>query len=86
MDKVLTKIIEDTASKYKLDIQEVERVFNSPYRMMRDIIQDLDLHGKSYDDIKGVKTNFNMPLLFKLYLNEFKINIINKKLKEDDSE
>lgn len=85
MDKILSKIIEDTATKHLVDIQQVEQVLNLPYKMMREVVQGLDLHGRGYDEISDVKTNFNMPVLFKLYLNEFKINIINKKLKEDDA-
>ena len=86
MDKVLTKILEDVANKHSADIQEVERVLNLPYKMMRERIQSLELHDKSYSDISLLKTNFNMPLLFKMYVNEFKINTINKKLEKNDTE
>jgi len=85
MDKVLTKILEDVANKHSSDIQEVERVLNLPYKMMRERIQGLELHDKSYSDISSLKTNFNMPLLFKMYVNEFKINTINKKLEKNDT-
>lgn len=84
MDKVLTKIIADVANNHSLDIQEVERVFTMPYKMMRDTIQKLELKGKLYDEVDGYKTNFNMPILFKLYLNKYKLNKLNTK--EDDEE
>jgi len=86
MDKILSKIIADVATKHSVDTQQVEQVLNLPYKMIREVIQDLDLHGKAYDEISNLKTNFNMPVLFKLYLNEFKINKINNKLEEDDTE
>ena len=84
MDKILYKIIEDVAKNHSVDIQEVEKILNCPYKMMRDIIQDLELHGKSYDDVKDLKTNFNMPVLFKLYISEYKLNKLNNKLEEND--
>jgi len=85
MDKILSKIIEDVATKHSTDIQQVEQVLNLPYKMMRESIQSLELHDKSYSDISELKTNFNMPLLFKMYVNEFKINTINKKLEKNDT-
>ena len=45
MDKVLTKIIEDTAREFNLDIQEVERVLVMPYKMMREKIQRMRFAG-----------------------------------------
>lgn len=87
MDKILTGIVKEIAEKYSLDVKEVEKVLNMPYKMMRETIQALELHGKFKGDIQGLKTNFTMPVLFKLYLNECKLDIINKKTsKKDDTE
>ena len=87
MDKILTGIVKEIAEKYSLDVKEVEKVLNMPYKMMRENIQALELHGKFKGDIQGLKTNFTMPVLFKLYLNECKLDIINKKTsKKDDTE
>lgn len=82
MDKVLDKITADLANKHSLDIQQVEQVLVLPYKMMREKIMELELHGKLYDEVKDYKTNFNMPVLFKLYLNEYKINKLNS-IKDD---
>lgn len=87
MDKILTGIVKEIAEKYSLDVKEVEKILNMPYKMMRETIQALELHGKFKGDIQGLKTNFTMPVLFKLYLNECKLDIINKKTsKKDDTE
>ena len=83
MDKILSGIVKEIAEKYSLDTKEVEMILNMPYKMMRDIIQALELHGKYRGDIQGLKTNFSMPVLFKLYLNEYKLDLINKKTSKD---
>jgi len=84
MDKVLTGIVTEIAQKYNTNIQEVERVFTLPYKMMREKIQALELHGNTYDEVKDLDINFNMPVLFKMYLNSYKLDKLNKK--EDDTE
>lgn len=84
MDKVLTRIVAEVADKYKLDIKQVESVLVMPYKMMREKIQALELRGHMYDEIKDQKINFNMPVLFKMFLNEYKINKFNGK--KDDAE
>lgn len=84
MDKVLTGIVAEIAQKYNTNTQEVEMVLAMPYKMMREKIQALELRGHMYDEVKDQKTNFNMPVLFKLYLNEYKINLFNGK--KDDEE
>ena len=45
MDKVLSGIVKEIAEKYSLDTKEVEMILNMPYKMMRDTIQALELHG-----------------------------------------
>ena len=84
MDKVLTKIITDVALKHSTNIQEVEKVFAMPYKMMRENIQALELRGHLYEEIKNQKLNFNMPILFKLHLNKNKLDKFNSK--KDDEE
>lgn len=85
MDKVLTGIVSEISLKYNISTQEVERVLVLPYKMMREKIQALELNGHTYDEVMNLKTNFNMPVLFKLYLNQYKLNHFNKK-KEDAEE
>lgn len=85
MDKVLTKIVSDVATKYNLDIKQVEHILVMPYKMMREKIQALELRGHLYDEVKDQKTNFNMPVLFKMYLNGYKINKLNG-VKDDTEE
>ena len=84
VDKVLTKIVQEVATKHSTDIQEVERVLTAPYKLMREKIMALELRGHVYDEVKNQKINFNMPVLFKMYLNEYKINKFNGK--KDDEE
>ena len=85
MDKVLTAIIEDVAQKYNTNTQEVERVLNMPYKMMRENIQKLQLRGHLYAEIEGQKINYNMPVLFKLHLNRYKLDKFNSKKDEEGS-
>jgi len=83
MDKVLTGIVADVALKYNTNIQEVEKVLNMPYKMMRENIQALELRGHLYEEIKDQKLNFNMPILFKLHLNKYKLDKFNSKKNEE---
>lgn len=84
MDKILTGIVAEIAQKYNTNTQEVEKVLNLPYKMMREKIQALELRGHLYEEIKDQKLNFNMPVLFKFYLNKYKLDKFNSK--EDDEE
>ena len=79
MDKILSGIVKEIAEKYSIPESEVEFILNSPYKMMRETIQNLELHGKNTEDLKDVKSNFAMPGLFKLYLNTNKLYHINKR-------
>ena len=85
MDKVLTGIVAEVALKYNTNIQEVEKVLNMPYKMMRENIQALELRGRLYEEIKDQKLNFNMPILFKLHLNKYKLDKFNSKKDEEGS-
>ena len=85
MDKVLAGVVKDIANKHLLDIQEVERVLAMPYKMMRERIQELELKGHLYNEVESLKINFNMPILFKMYLNQYKLNLLNGR-KDDSSE
>jgi len=86
MDKVLDKIIIDIAKQYDIDRKEVELILNSPYKFMRDIITSLELKGKLYPETVDMKKNFNMPVLFKMYVNEYKLNLLNTKKEDNDTE
>lgn len=79
MDKVLEKIINDVAEQEGVDKREVELILTSPYKLMRSKISKLELHGKTSDEVGDLKTNFTMPALFKLYLNKYKLDKLNKK-------
>lgn len=78
MDKVLEGILKEVAEEEGVEFVEVEKVLTLPYRQMRHHIIQLDLYGKTSDEVVGLKTNFNMPALFKLYLNKRKLDKFNK--------
>ena len=76
-DKVLTKIIEDVALAHNITIDEVDKVHILPYRFIRTTLSKLDIKNKhSYELAEGIKTNFAMPALYKLYLDKPKLNKI----------
>jgi hypothetical protein len=83
MDKVLETIINDLAKEYDVEPKEIEKVLIAPYKMMKEKIQALELKGKLYEECEGMKTNFNIPGMCKIYLNEYKINDLNKR-KDDE--
>lgn len=77
MDKILSNLLQNIADEEGISFEEVEKIFTLPYKQMRHHIMGLDLINKTTDDIDGIKTNFNMPALFKLYLNEKKLDKLN---------
>lgn len=83
MDKVIESIIADIAKEYEIEPKEIEKILISPYKMMKEKIIALELRGKTFDECQDMKTNFNIPGMCKIYLNEYKLNELNKK-KEND--
>lgn len=83
MDKILTGIVSDIAKQYDVDNKEIEKILVMPYKMMREKIQALELQGHLYDEVKDQKLNFNMPVLFKMFMNQYKLNQLNTP-KEDE--
>ena len=79
MDKILTSVLEVIAQEEEVEIAEVEKILKLPYRQMRHHIMKLDLYGKTSEEVGDIKSNFNMPALFKLYLNKLKLDKLNKK-------
>ena len=82
MDKVIEKILKDTSTETGVSIEEVNKIYTEPYKIMRDTICKIDLNGKTEEDLDGIKSNFNMPKLFKLYVDKWLLNKINKKHNE----
>lgn len=83
MDKILTQLLISIAEEEGVSFEEVEKIFTLPYKQMRHHIMELDFSDKVSSDIVGVKTNFNMPALFKLYLNKNKLDKFNIKEKKN---
>ena len=84
MDKILTGIVSDIANQYEVDIKEIEKILVMPYKLMRERIQALELQGHLYDEVNDQKTNFNMPVLFKMYLNQYKLNYLNTRKRDEE--
>lgn len=82
MDKILKGILEEVAKEHNLEVEEVEKILKTPYKQMRDTINDLELKGKGSDEIEDLKTNFNMPALFKLFINKRKLDMFKRKENE----
>lgn len=85
MDKVIETIINELAKENNVESKEIEKILIAPYKMMRERIQALELKGKLYEECEGMKTNFNIPGMCKVYLNEYKINDLNKKKNDKQS-
>ena len=79
MDKILENILKQVAEEEGVDIEEVEKILKLPYKQMRHHIIKQNIYGKTGDEAVDLKTNFNMPALFKLYLNKKKLDQLNIK-------
>jgi len=84
MDKILESLLKNIADEENISFEEIEKILNLPYKQMRQHISALELNGKTGEDIDGLKTNFNMPSLFKLYLNKLKLNKLNTKEEKNE--
>lgn len=79
MDKVIERILKEVSDETGVDIEEVRAIHLMPYKFMRSKIAELDINGKTSETIGDVKSNFNMPKLFKLYLDKYILDKVNKK-------
>jgi hypothetical protein len=82
------KKIEEMSEKYNLTFEEVKDIVYSPIEMMRETISNIDIdQNASEEEFKALKTNFNMPKLFKLHASYYAFKqIIKKKNNKEQNE
>lgn len=86
-DRFTKQIFNDLQEEYpEVPSSEIEKVIVSPYRFMRGITKELPLNDMTLEEIGEAKTNFNMPGLFKLYINRKYIKKIRDKINKSKKE
>ena len=86
MDKVLLRVIEDVAKKHDIDVVTAELVYNSMFKFIKGTIENVDFSKiTEEDDLRKIKTNFNIPRIFKLYTTPERIQYARDRIKEKDS-
>jgi uncharacterized protein YpuA (DUF1002 family) len=69
-DKIIARLIQDTADKLDLTEQQVEDIHNSVGLFIRRTISNIDFSEiETEEDFNKVKTNFTIPYIGKLYTN-----------------
>ena len=87
MDKVLTKIITDSAIKNDIDYKTAEMVYMEMFRFIRTTLEGVDFTNLETDeDLRVTKTNFNIPRILKLYTTPSRINYAREAIRKSDSE
>lgn len=80
VDKTLKRIINEVKRKYNLTDEQVIEIFESQFDFIRTMIEKIEFKEvKSEEELSKIKTNFNVPGLFKLYANKKILLKLNKK-------
>lgn len=75
MDKVLAKIMDEVAVKNGVPRDQVEDVYKSMFRFIKETLTVIDFDQvETEDDLRKVRVNFNVPRVFKLYTTKGRIN------------
>ena len=87
MDKVITRIINDSAIKYGVDFKTAELVYTDMFRFIRKTLEAVDFATiESEDDLRVAKVNFNIPRIFKMYTTKSRIDYAREAIRKSDSE
>jgi len=69
-DKIIARLIQDTADKFNLTEQQVEDIHNSIGLFIRREISKKDFSNiETEEEFNKLKTNFSIPYIGKLYTN-----------------
>lgn len=86
MDKVLSKIIRDAAEKNGIDQKTAEQIYTDVFKFVRGKIEAIDFDTvNEEDDLRRIKTNFNIPRIFKLYTIPGRIYYARERIRKIDS-
>ena len=77
-----TVMLHKLAIKYKRPVKEIKNIVESQFEFIADEIKQLNFKEiESEEELKKLKTNFNVRYLFTLYANWNLIRNINKSVK-----
>jgi len=90
-DKTQKETLLKIAKRHGITYREVEEIYASPFRFMNAILNKVPIkEAETGNELRELKTNFNLPRFGKLYLNIPKTmaikNRINKKKNEQTIE
>lgn len=72
--------IEEIAEKYNLPIEVVKKIVSSPYEFIRIKTRELEFKDNmTKEEFDSMKTNFNIPCLFKMHASYYAYSEIQKK-------
>jgi len=57
----------EIAKEYKIPLSIVDQIYNSQFLFAKEVIEQLEVKGKTKEELEKLKTNFNYKYLGKLY-------------------
>lgn len=66
MQREIRKRIKELAKQHKIPESVVQKVWESQFRMIRDVTKHIDLKNISEEELNNIKTNFNWKYIGKL--------------------
>jgi hypothetical protein len=81
MNSSLNWALRQTARKLCIDVRDVERIYRSYWKFVKEHIASIPLRELSEEEFNATDTNFNVPYIGKLYVEYDKIMKYNNQLK-----
>lgn len=86
MDKVITRIITNSAIKNGVDYKTAELVYTDMFKFIRSTLEKIDFDDLNTDEqLRIAKTNFNIPRIFKLYTTPSRIQYAREAIRKNNS-
>lgn len=79
-DRKIKGLLKEVASKYNISEKEAEKVIDDSYDLIYQTVKNLNVPEMTIEEIENEKTNFNMPGLFKFFINIAKIKRVKDKI------
>lgn len=81
MEKRILKRTKELARETKLPESIIQKIFESQFRMAREVIKNIDMIDMSEEEFNNTKTNFNWKYLGKFFVRYSTIKKLREKWK-----
>lgn len=81
---VLNSVIEHTSRKLGIDKDEVDLIYRSYWKFIREQLSKQPYKGKTEEEVARIAPNINISYIGKIYANIKKVRAYNKRLKNNN--